>query len=91
MPQFRGGTPAPQYALHVLNTTLDSSTMSIGWTVTADVLAQVTEQEKAGKKSWMMLLIFSKGKGHEQRKIVPLKDCIAYLGLRRPGKTRVYG
>lgn len=91
MPPFRGNTAAAEFALHVISPVLDSSTLSVGWTVTPDVLAEVTKHEADGKKSWMMLLIFSKDRGHEQRKIVPLRDCIAYLGLERPGKTRVYG
>lgn len=91
MPPYRGLTPVPEFALHTIRTVLDSSTMTVGWTITPDVLVRLTAQEKAGNKSWMMLFVFSENHHHELRKIVPLRDCIAYLGLNRPGKTKIYG
>lgn len=56
MSPYRGKTPVPTFALHVIDTTLQSSTTSIGWTVTPDVLAEVREEERQGLRSWVLPL-----------------------------------
>lgn len=91
MSPFRGQTPVPRHALHVMNTTIQSSSVSVGWTVDPEVLFKVKEKEEKGLQSWMMLLVFDKNKKREERKIVPLRDCIAYLSLRSVGEARVFG
>lgn len=91
MSPFRGQTPVPRHQLHITSTTIQSASVSVSWTVSPEVLADVKEREAKGQQAWMMLIVFDKSARSEERKIVPLRDCIAYLSLRTAGEARVFG
>jgi hypothetical protein len=81
------------FELHVANSDVSSGSIAVSWCISKETIAALTE---AGNKNPHVILVISPdGEEYtpekEIRKIVPLKDMMAYLEFNRSGKMNIWG
>lgn len=78
--------------LHVTDNDVTSGTVAVGWCVDKNTLQSLADD---GIQNPMLVLVVSPednyDKSKEYRKVVPLKDLVAYIEFRVPGKNKIWG
>ncbi len=80
------------FELHVAESHVSSGTVSVGWCVPREVLEAL--DKKGLKNPQVVLIVAPKENYHirkEYRKVVPLKDLLAYVEFRSAGENRIWG
>lgn len=81
------------FELHVTDTNVSTGSIAVGWCLDKETLEAL--HEAGNKNPQVVLAIAPAGDDYnhsrEVRKVVPLKDLVAYLEFKRAGKMNIWG
>lgn len=79
--------------LHITDSNVTSGNIAVGWCVDKETLQLLNDE--GIKDPVLVLVVAPEGekyhKSREYRKLVPLKDLVAYVEFRTPGKNNIWG